>query len=256
MENSNQTSPQVPSGLPTPHPMPPHIKAKHNSIPVLIMLGILFSLVLGALMMESIRNGEFALSSKVDNFAAVGRLAQSGSGELLPQPNIPSASVTGGDEACPERGGECIITTTTPPPLSPEVQARVDAMEAGVRATSVTEAPALLPPPVIPAGSQTIAQPTGADCTGNRCQFDNPLGRSGTLEVFLNKLLDVIILIGSIVVVLSIIMAGLKYVTAQGDEGQIASAHKQLTWTVIGAAILLGAKVIAMVVQNTVKALS
>lgn len=99
------------------------------------------------------------------------------------------------------------------------------------------------------------AQPTS--CAGTKCQFENPLGtRNGTLETFLNSILDVIIMIGGIVVVISIILAGLKYVTAQGDEGKISDAHKQLTWTVIGAGILLGAKVIALVIQNTVKALT
>jgi hypothetical protein len=95
------------------------------------------------------------------------------------------------------------------------------------------------------------------NCSGTRCQFQNPLGNgTNSLEAFLNKLLDVVILIGSIAVVFSIIIAGLKYVTAHGDEGKISSAHTQLTWTVVGAAILLGAKVIAMVIQNTVRALS
>lgn len=99
------------------------------------------------------------------------------------------------------------------------------------------------------------AQPTS--CVGTKCQFENPLGpKNNSLETFLNSILDVIILVGSIVVVISIILAGLKYVTAQGDEGKISDAHKQLTWTVIGAAILLGAKVIALVIQNTVKALT
>jgi hypothetical protein len=210
MENQNQSLP--------PLAMPPHIKVKHNRIPLLIMIGVLLSLVLGALMMESVRNGEFALLSNPSNMASVSQLAQvTRTGDVVP-----------------------------PPPATAASPARLPPSTSGGSST-------LLPPPATPT---TGGAKTGANCTGNRCQFDNPLGQTGSLETFLNKLLDVVILIGSIAVVLSIIMAGLKYVTAQGDEGQIESAHKQLTWTVIGAAILLGAKVIAMVVQNTVKALS
>ncbi len=101
------------------------------------------------------------------------------------------------------------------------------------------------------------AAATAVNCTGTACQFQNPLGtKNSSLDIFLNSILDVIILIGGIVVVIMIILAGLKYVTAQGDESKIESAHKQLTWTVVGAGILLGAKVIALVIQNTVKALT
>lgn len=264
MENSNQASPQVPSGVPTPPAMSPHVQAKHKGIPVLIMVGILLSLVLSALMMESVRNGEFSLSSKSANLASVS------SGLLA----VDSATQAAIDRARAKAAGEAGAQNAAIEESRQQQDAAAasrDAQAAGSAATAVgTVAPALtspssaalLPAPSLdtPAARQTTnarANTTsGADCTGNSCQFDNPLGQTGSLETFLNKLLDVIILIGSIAVVLSIIMAGLKYVTAQGDEGQIESAHKQLTWTVIGAAILLGAKVIAMVVQNTVKALA
>lgn len=88
--------------------------------------------------------------------------------------------------------------------------------------------------------------------------FANPLGpQGGTLQTFLYALLDkVVIPIGAIVVMFSIILAGFKYITAQGDPKAIAAAHQQLTWTAIGAAVLLGAKAISMVIENTVKTLT
>lgn len=94
---------------------------------------------------------------------------------------------------------------------------------------------------------------TGGGGGGKGGGIVNPLGgNTNSLWVFLNKILDIVIRIGAVVVVIFIILAGLKYVTAQGDEGKISEAHKTLTWTVIGAAVLLGAKTIALVVQNTV----
>lgn len=87
-------------------------------------------------------------------------------------------------------------------------------------------------------------------------KLTNPLGTNGTLSGFLNKLLDVLIMLGSIVIVFMIILAGLRYVMARGNDSEIQKAHTQLTWTVVGAAVLLGAKVISMVITNTVRDLS
>lgn len=85
----------------------------------------------------------------------------------------------------------------------------------------------------------------------------NPIGtQNGTLVEFLNMLLGVIIMIGSIVIVFSIILAGFKYITAQGNSELIVEAHRQLFVTSIGAAVLLGARVIMAVIQNTVQTLS
>jgi heme/copper-type cytochrome/quinol oxidase subunit 2 len=84
--------------------------------------------------------------------------------------------------------------------------------------------------------------------------FTNPI-QADTLDGFLLQLLNVVILIGAIVVVFFLILAGFKYVTARGDEKQISSAHQTLTWTIVGAAIVLGAKVIASAIQATVSQL-
>lgn len=85
-------------------------------------------------------------------------------------------------------------------------------------------------------------------------KFTNPI-KSQSLNSLLVDILDVVVLLGSIVVVIYIILAGFKYVTAQGDEGQIGDAHKALTYAVIGAAVILGAKVIASAINATVNEL-
>jgi hypothetical protein len=81
--------------------------------------------------------------------------------------------------------------------------------------------------------------------------FSNPIC-ADTLDGFLLQILDVVILLGAIAVVFFLILAGFKYVTARGDEKQISSAHTTLTWTVVGGAIVLGARVIATAIEATV----
>lgn len=84
-------------------------------------------------------------------------------------------------------------------------------------------------------------------------EFPNPLGTKTTsISALLENLLQIIIIIGAIVVVIYLILAGFQYVTARGDETKISAAHKSLTWTVIGGAVVLGAQVISKAIQGTV----
>ncbi|MDD5318287.1 MAG: hypothetical protein PHF79_00485 [Candidatus Pacebacteria bacterium] len=83
----------------------------------------------------------------------------------------------------------------------------------------------------------------------------NPLTGSDSLSSFLDQILTVVIDIGAVVIVFFIIYAGFLYVTARGSEEQIKKAHMTLTWTVVGAAVILGAKVISAAISGTVGAL-
>lgn len=85
-------------------------------------------------------------------------------------------------------------------------------------------------------------------------KFRNPI-KASNLNALLVDFLRVITMLGAIVVVIFFILAGFKYVTARGDEKQIGEATKALTWTAIGAAVLLGAQVLARVIQSTVSQL-
>lgn len=91
---------------------------------------------------------------------------------------------------------------------------------------------------------------------GNSQGIVDPLNGNSDLPGFLAKILHIIVILGAIVVVFYIIYAGLQYVLARGDEAAIKKAHQTLTWTVIGAAILLGAEVISKVIQTTVQQLA
>lgn len=84
----------------------------------------------------------------------------------------------------------------------------------------------------------------------------NPLGESITsLSTLVKKLINVLMQIGLVVIVIAFLWAGFKYVSAFGDETKVKDAHKIFKYTVIGAAVLMGAQVIAQAIEATVKAL-
>ncbi len=66
---------------------------------------------------------------------------------------------------------------------------------------------------------------------------------------------EILIPIGGVIAVLMIMYAGFLYVTARGNQAQITKAHEALLYSAIGAAILLGAWVIAGAIEGTVKQL-
>lgn len=124
---------------------------------------------------------------------------------------------------------------------------------------------------------QCIGDPNGGSCingtcgsftsTGNSIQkrstgnksitLINPLGPGASVSSFLLSILNIITTtIGPVIVILMLVFVGFKFVTAQGEPGKITEARQMLLWTVVGALILLGAEVIAIGIEATVKALS
>jgi type IV secretory pathway VirB2 component (pilin) len=86
----------------------------------------------------------------------------------------------------------------------------------------------------------------------------NPFNCGGTspctLLSLINAILTNIILpIGAVAAVIFIIIAGFKYIQAQGNPAKIQEAHKRLLWTLIGVGVLLGAAGISAVLQATVR---
>jgi hypothetical protein len=82
----------------------------------------------------------------------------------------------------------------------------------------------------------------------------NPIS-SNTFEEFLDNLLRAVTNVGGVVVTLAIIYSGFLFVTAQGNEAKLGKAKDALLWSLIGAAILLGAWVISKAILGTVKQL-
>ena len=83
----------------------------------------------------------------------------------------------------------------------------------------------------------------------------NPLGSTNTLIGLVKKILEGAVKIGMPVIVLAIIYSGFLFVAAQGNSEKLNEAKRSLTYTLIGAAILLGSWAIAQLIADTVKAL-
>ena len=84
----------------------------------------------------------------------------------------------------------------------------------------------------------------------------NPLGQGATLSSFVSSILQLVVKIGSIVIIFMIIYVGFLFVVARGESGKIITARRALLYTLIGALVLLGAQAIALGIQATVQALS
>mgnify|MGYP001611480126 CR=1 FL=1 len=85
-------------------------------------------------------------------------------------------------------------------------------------------------------------------------EIENPL-KSETILDLLNTLLGVVVQVGIPLIALAIVYSGFLFVKAQGNESQLSEAKKTLYWTVIGAAIVLGAFVISGVIETTITGL-
>lgn len=107
-------------------------------------------------------------------------------------------------------------------------------------------------------GGQAPGNTTGGKAPDQTLNFtlDNPFKHGDNLYDLLKAIINQIILpIGGVLAVLAFIYAGFLYVSAQGDEKKIQTAHRALLYTAIGTAVLLGAWVIANVIENTINQL-
>lgn len=109
-----------------------------------------------------------------------------------------------------------------------------------------------------------FAQGGGASNTGGNGQgggasnsgfIKNPLGSEyNTLPKFVDLILTKIVIpLGVVIIVFMIIFAGFQFVMAQGNPEKIKGAKATFFNAVIGAAIILGATVIASIIDTTIK---
>ena len=92
--------------------------------------------------------------------------------------------------------------------------------------------------------------------TNSMVTIPNPLGANTTVTSFITVLLDTIFPIAAIVSIFFLIFSGFLMVTAGGNEEKLSKARQAFLWTVIGVAILLGAKVLSAVICGTINQLS
>jgi hypothetical protein len=83
-------------------------------------------------------------------------------------------------------------------------------------------------------------------------QLTNPLNGYNDLPSLIAAILNNIIEpLAAVAVVVMIIYSGFKYLTAQGNPGEIKKANEGLLWVLVGAGILLSAAAISAAVQGT-----
>ncbi|PIR69563.1 MAG: hypothetical protein COU47_02300 [Candidatus Niyogibacteria bacterium CG10_big_fil_rev_8_21_14_0_10_46_36] len=86
-------------------------------------------------------------------------------------------------------------------------------------------------------------------------EIDNPVD-SGTFGELITKIAAIITQVTLPLVILFLILAGAMFVFGRGNPQQLARAKTIFWWTVIGAAIIVGAWFIAIAIDNFGRALS
>ncbi|MBI2038704.1 MAG: TrbC/VirB2 family protein [Candidatus Niyogibacteria bacterium] len=85
--------------------------------------------------------------------------------------------------------------------------------------------------------------------------LDNPL-KFNTFSAIIQEIAKIVTMVGLPVIALFIVYAGFLYVTARGNETKVKKAHDTLLWTVVGAAIIVGAYAIATAIEKFAQSLS
>ena len=80
----------------------------------------------------------------------------------------------------------------------------------------------------------------------------NPLKGVNTIWDLLKNIFTALIDIALPIAVLMLVYSGYLFVTAMGDEKQVNSAKENFKWTLIGIAVLLGARALVDLVQQTI----
>lgn len=105
--------------------------------------------------------------------------------------------------------------------------------------------------PLIGYGKQGSDEGSGNNNTV--IHLNNPLGdKINNLPAFIYMVLDIVFQIGAVVAVLILMYVGFMFVSARGDPEKLQTARRAFLYTVIGIALLLGGKLIASVIGNTI----
>ncbi|MES2213486.1 MAG: hypothetical protein V4473_01435 [Patescibacteria group bacterium] len=98
--------------------------------------------------------------------------------------------------------------------------------------------------------------PTSKPAASVDIHIDNPLKQGGDLKSLIVQILNNVVMpIAAVASVIYVVLAGFKYVMAQGNSKKIEEANANLLWALIGIGVLLGAAGISKVIQNTINTL-
>lgn len=102
----------------------------------------------------------------------------------------------------------------------------------------------------------SFAEDNDGTASGVGGKIVDPLnGEFPSISALIQTILEGVLKIGMPVIALAIIYCGFLFVKAQGKPEELNKAKSALTWTLVGAAILLGAWAIAKMISATVLAL-
>lgn len=101
------------------------------------------------------------------------------------------------------------------------------------------------------AGPGLDETPGAGGSSGGVTTLKNPIS-ANNLNEFLAKLIDIALYLAVPVLVLAFIWVGFQFVIAQGNATKIAKAKSNLWYTLLGAAIVIGIKVIQTIVTGTI----
>lgn len=87
--------------------------------------------------------------------------------------------------------------------------------------------------------------------TSFNIKLENPVKAENIMDL-VNILADLFLTVASILAVLYLIWLGLQYVLAKGDSNRIKDLHTNFMYTVIGIAVIFGAKVLVEILKNTI----
>ena len=116
----------------------------------------------------------------------------------------------------------------------------------------------LMPGAVSFAQDATVNKPT-TDATVNKPatqtnqpaqKLQNPL-KVDSIKAVILLAVDIMIYVGIAFAILAIIFVGFKFVMAQGNPDKISEAKEWFLYIIIGLAVLISARVIVDIVQNT-----
>lgn len=101
----------------------------------------------------------------------------------------------------------------------------------------------------------TVRAEGGVVDTNLNVSLENPL-KYETLDALLTALLQVLIQVMLPIITIMIIYSGFLFVKARGNQTELSHAKQTFLYTVIGAAVLLGAFVIKTTIELTVAQLT
>ena len=86
--------------------------------------------------------------------------------------------------------------------------------------------------------------------------LENPLkSEFSSIPAFIAGALKVVVMLALPVIVLFFVIAGFKFISAQGNPSALSEARKNFMWVVVGALLIMGAWVLATLLAGTVSQL-